>query len=80
MTKASIIAIALAATVTAGTAAQAAPDLPILVDKHYELKNPSGPVEAAKGPEYRVMPSAEIDRFKDMPKPNEGIIGGGVLH
>ncbi len=69
----------VAATIAAsGTVVQAAPqqlqlDLPILVDRYYEIKNPAGPVTAVeipdelKGPQILyVVPEFDLE---DMPNP-----------
>lgn len=69
------IALALVSGIIAasGTTVHAAPDLPILVDMHYELKNPAGPVSTTVVPEelkqpYIVRTAPKFD-IEDIPNP-----------
>lgn len=74
------LTLALLAAATGISAVHAAPvsrdamDLPILVDRYYEIKDPAGPVttvvpEELKGPRIlSVVPEWDL---KDMPNPQE---------
>ena len=73
-----VLALALIATLAAAGTANAAfyraGDLPLLVDRYYEIKNPAGPVteyhatdDALKDP-YIVRTAPQFD-LKDIPNP-----------